>query len=82
MPKIKQPHFESLQRYTQEVLVTHSGDYYLVERDNVLPVDEAIIVSMKPVGYRTFPNMRLKGNIYLCRIIATNEILDWMNYTA
>lgn len=82
MPKIRQPHFESLQKYTQEALITPNGSYYLVERDYVLPVDEAIIISMKPIGYRTFPELRLKGNIYLCRIIVTNEILDWMNHVA
>lgn len=82
MPKIRQPHFESLQKYTQEVLITKDGTYYLVEGDNILLVEEAIVTSKKHIGYRTFPILQLKGNMYHCRIVVTNEILDWMNRVA
>lgn len=82
MPKIRQPHYESLQRYSQDLLITKDGSHYLVEGDNVLLVDEAIVISRKHVGYSTFPETRLKGNTYLARIIVTNQILDWMNRVA
>lgn len=82
MPKIRQPHFESLQRYTQTVMITKDGTHLLIHGDHFLFVDEAVVVSKKLTGYTTLPMLRLHGNVYLCRIIVTNELLDWMERLA